>query len=147
MSSSSRLGAGTSRKRLSPPRAPLPGRWCCHNNIWCRFCRLRWALGSSGFPRKPLAGLRWEELSERRSWDPGWAEFRGLLRSLPGIPAHGSAGPRRDLAVHRSLAVWRLRPPPLAPPPPPPSRKSDGEIINAFVSLRTSLTHLTPFNK
>lgn len=62
-----------------------------------------------------------------------------------------SAGRRRDLVISEPpVVIYDVRLVSIitsADAPPPLSTKRDGEIINAFVSRRTSLTHLTPFNK
>ena len=68
-----------------------------------------------------------------------------------------SAGAWWDLVVLKPplppppVVIYDVRSGPVITAPPvlffPASMKRDGEIINAFVSLRTSLTHLTPFNK
>lgn len=118
------------------------------NNKWCIA-----SVISSLWRKKATSPLSCLEMTER--WKRHLWFFPSKLPEM--IWTHDtscctSAGLRRDLVVLKPPCgnLWcpfRGLSLPLHQRFLPSSMKRNGKIINAFVSPRTSLTHLTPFNK
>lgn len=158
MSSSSRLGGETGGKR-----APLPEVGFAGTTYGDR------AAGSAGsdglLVRRYSLKCHWQDYCGR-NYPSGRAEIQvgtasrrrngrldvsGAFPIFPPMawfhvttPRHLAVPGAPPWSFMTSVGVCYCR---RCPPPPTPSWKSDGEIINAFVSPCTSLTHLTPFNK